>query len=54
MLGGILAVLVGDWLGQQFIRRMRRPARSTSRNTPESVIKVTGDHVDIQDDVTMT
>jgi len=54
ILGGMLAVLVGDWLGQQFIRRMRRPARPASRNIVLSAGKTEDEHVDIQDDVTMT
>ena len=59
MLGGIIAVLLGDWLGQRLISRVRPSLRMVAGTinpmtlqTASSVIKAE-DHLDIQDDVTM-
>ncbi len=55
MLGGLVAVVLGDWLGQQLIRQARRSPRTRGRAMPEqaAIREAKDHHVDIQDDVMM-
>ena len=54
MLGGLEAVLIGDWLGQLLIRQVRNSTRPIGEmmtvQTGKTVTKE--DHLDVQDDVT--
>lgn len=49
LVGGVLAVMLGDILGQWFIRRVRHAPR-THKSSPLAAIPE-GEHVDVQDDV---
>lgn len=57
IVGGVLAVLVGDWLGERFIRTVRQPAMSgkTTRKLTEKLPRFHIDQktsrLDIQDDL---
>ena len=57
IVGGVLAVLVGDWLGERFIRTVRRPAmsgkttRKPTEKPPRFHIDQKTSRLDIQDDV---
>ena len=55
MLGGLVAVLIGDWLGQWLIKQVRGSSRLSASTTPAQTAGSTAkdDHLDIQDDVTM-
>lgn len=52
LLGGILAVLVGDATGRWFISKARRSNKPIKTWTTSSLKKILqGEHVDVQDDV---
>lgn len=52
MIGGVFAVIGGDWLGQWCLRRLRpsKSVQATSVGVPTKSI-VVGAHLDIQDDL---
>ncbi len=53
IVGGIVAVLVGDWLGQQLIKWARHPSKHNPIIVPTQIVvdKTSYEHIDIQDDV---
>lgn len=55
ILGGMLAVLIGDWLGRWLVRQVKASSPSVARTmpAPTTTSAAQDDHLDIQDDVTM-
>ena len=57
LIGGVLAVLLGDWLGQQCLKARRRAVtqEKTTRRLTESLSaqqgSITSEHIDIDDDL---
>ena len=48
LLGGLCAVLLGDWLGQRLIKTLRRPA---NQNVSALKQNASSRHIDIQDEI---
>ena len=53
LLGGILAVIVGDACGRWFIRKVRKGSNKSGKAVPSSPLEKVpvGEHVDVEDDV---
>ena len=53
LLGGLIAVLIGDWLGQELIRRVKGSSRRDgSMGQVQAAVGTTkDDHLDVQDDM---
>lgn len=52
--GGMIAVMLGDWVGQQVVRQVRRSSVKTSQRLANVLLAdgtMKGNHVDIQDDL---